>query len=91
MAIDSRDKRASVLGINSSAPRLEQMREKITHNARNLQHEGLVVTVSIGLAQLQARDEDVAGLMRRADNAMYRAKRAGRNRVVDAGSELETA
>jgi diguanylate cyclase (GGDEF)-like protein len=74
-----------------AAPRLEQMREKITHNARNLQHEGLVVTVSIGLAQLQARDEDVAGLMRRADNAMYRAKRAGRNRVVDAGSELETA
>ncbi|WP_256202271.1 diguanylate cyclase domain-containing protein [Stenotrophomonas pictorum] len=49
------------------------------------------MTVSIGLAQLQARDEDVAGLMRRADNAMYRAKRAGRNRVVDAGSELETA
>jgi diguanylate cyclase (GGDEF)-like protein len=74
-----------------AAPRLEQMRERITHNARQLQYEGLVVTVSIGLAQLHAQDEDVAGLMRRADNAMYRAKRAGRNRVVDARSELEIA
>lgn len=74
-----------------SGPRLEQMREKITHNAGQLRHDGLVVTVSIGLAQLQAQDEDVAGLMRRADNAMYRAKRAGRNRVVGACADLETA
>ncbi|MGE0191635.1 MAG: diguanylate cyclase [Planctomycetota bacterium] len=38
------------------------------------------VTVSIGLASL-ARGDQTADLMRRADQALYRAKRAGRNRV----------
>jgi diguanylate cyclase (GGDEF)-like protein len=74
-----------------AAPRLEQIREKVTHNALALKHDALEVTVSIGLAELHAQDGDVAALLRRADNAMYRAKRAGRNRVVDARNELETA
>jgi diguanylate cyclase len=39
------------------------------------------VTISIGLTAAQAGD-DVSGLLRRADMAMYAAKRAGRNRLV---------
>jgi diguanylate cyclase (GGDEF)-like protein len=38
------------------------------------------ITVSIGLAALQA--DDLAAAMERADQALYKAKHAGRNRVV---------
>lgn len=42
------------------------------------------MTVSIGVAAL-AGDEDFEALLRRADGAMYAAKRAGRNRVAASG------
>jgi len=38
------------------------------------------VTLSIGLAELEPGD-DLAQLARRADEAMYEAKRGGRNRI----------
>jgi diguanylate cyclase (GGDEF)-like protein len=41
------------------------------------------VTVSIGVATL-GRDEDAVSLIKRADEALFAAKRGGRNRVVDA-------
>jgi diguanylate cyclase (GGDEF)-like protein len=40
------------------------------------------VTISIGLSQLLAKDADEEECIRRADGALYRAKSAGRNRVV---------
>ena len=79
---------------NSAAaalPRLEQLREKVSVQAAALRHEGLVVTASIGLAELQDHDLDVASLLRRADNAMYEAKRGGRNQVVGADHKREAA
>ncbi len=45
---------------------------------------GLAVTVSIGVGQLQA-DETVADWLQRIDQALYAAKRGGRNRVCLAG------
>lgn len=39
------------------------------------------VTVSIGCACLRQEDRDITALIQRADNALYRAKEAGRNRV----------
>ena len=39
------------------------------------------VTVSVGLAPLISREESAADLLRRADKALYAAKRAGRNTV----------
>lgn len=42
------------------------------------------VTVSIGMATLREPDDDAAELLRRADAALYEAKRAGRNRVAEA-------
>jgi len=45
------------------------------------------VTVSIGVALQGPGDEDLETLMRRADEALYRAKGAGRNRVAIAGQE----
>lgn len=78
-------------GTDVALPRMENLREKITSKAQELRHEGLQVTASIGLAELQDSDDDVASLLRRADIAMYRAKRGGRNRVVDARTELDVA
>lgn len=50
--------------------------------------EGHSVTVSIGVAQLQADQSSVSEVLMRADAAMYRAKALGRNRVeVDHGLE----
>jgi two-component system cell cycle response regulator len=40
------------------------------------------VTTSVGIAALEPNGEDVASLLRRADQALYRAKSSGRNRVV---------
>ncbi len=40
------------------------------------------ITVSIGVAVADGRDDDVKDLLAEADRALYRAKREGRNRVV---------
>jgi two-component system cell cycle response regulator len=40
------------------------------------------VTISIGIAGLRDKDDTPANLLKRADQALYRAKRDGRNRVV---------
>jgi diguanylate cyclase (GGDEF)-like protein len=44
------------------------------------------VSVSIGVARLELPTEDTDGLLRRADDALYRAKQAGRGRVMLAGT-----
>jgi two-component system, cell cycle response regulator len=42
----------------------------------------LSVTTSVGLAMLEHRDDTPETIFKRADNALYVAKREGRNRVV---------
>ncbi len=42
----------------------------------------LPITISIGVTVLHSEDEDGMALLSRADEALYAAKRAGRNRVV---------
>jgi diguanylate cyclase (GGDEF)-like protein len=48
---------------------------------------GLPVTVSMGVAAAQGSELEFEPLFRRADEALYRAKREGRNRVVAFGDE----
>ncbi|MBT8083862.1 MAG: diguanylate cyclase, partial [Woeseia sp.] len=40
------------------------------------------MTASFGVAALSGKDNDLEALLVRADQAMYRAKEAGRNQVV---------
>jgi two-component system cell cycle response regulator len=42
----------------------------------------LVVTASVGISTLEYREDTPEALFKRADNALYSAKREGRNRVV---------
>jgi diguanylate cyclase (GGDEF)-like protein len=46
--------------------------------------EGQIIhsTVSIGVAEATERDKTFEDILRRADRMMYKAKEAGRNRVV---------
>lgn len=52
-------------------------------------HAGVQVTVSIGLAQAEAHCT-LPALLHRADTALYRAKRLGRNRIEAADSQVST-
>ena len=62
------------------ANRLRQDVEDELFNTRT--EDRIPVTVSVGVAELQGDDDDADSLMRRADQALYAAKRDGRNRVV---------
>jgi two-component system cell cycle response regulator len=44
--------------------------------------ERLEITVSIGVAATEGRDETAESLLKRADEGLYQAKKSGRNRVV---------
>jgi len=45
------------------------------------QNEGITVTVSLGVSQVQDREDMPEALLKRADLAMYKAKAMGRNKV----------
>lgn len=68
----------------SAFARLETVRQQVQAVTRVLAVPGLEVSGSIGLAVLRGDGDDLASLLRRADHAMYCAKRAGRNQVFDA-------
>jgi two-component system cell cycle response regulator len=61
----------------------ERLRRRIASEAFAIQQSArsIEVTISIGIAAL-GRDDTAATLLKRADQALYRAKRDGRNRVV---------
>ncbi len=66
-----------------AAARAEAIRSAVeVMRIRHLGQEMPAVTASIGVAALPEHGRDPVVLLRRADEALYRAKREGRNRVV---------
>jgi two-component system cell cycle response regulator len=65
----------------------ERLRRAIAGEPFSIQQgdRSIDVTISIGIAEL-GRDESAAMVFKRADQALYRAKRDGRNRVVPAAA-----
>src|ERR1700728_677461 len=62
----------------------ERLRRRIAAEPFAIQQGSRVVpvTISIGIAALRGKDDTAASVLKRADQALYRAKRDGRNRVV---------
>src|ERR1700731_2346049 len=62
----------------------ERLRRRIAAEPFAIQQGSRVipVTISIGIAALRDKDDSAASVLKRADQALYRAKRDGRNRVV---------
>lgn len=59
----------------------ERIREQVESRCARVQTAPVELTLSIGVVECQPQD-DTASLLQRADEAMYRAKHDGRNRVV---------
>jgi diguanylate cyclase len=59
----------------------EKVRAVIERTRFCFQDKTLPVTISLGVAEISPSDRDVDSVFARADNAMYRAKGEGRNRV----------
>ena len=73
-----------VLFPQTGLPEAKQVAERLVSALDKPNQAGplpIHVTLSIGIVELEDRDESVASLERRADLALYQAKREGRNRI----------
>jgi diguanylate cyclase (GGDEF)-like protein len=80
------------LGKAEARPHLESVREAVaaipfrirTRNksAKVVRDKSVTVTVSIGLAQREDGEDDFESVLKKADKALYKAKKAGRNKVA---------
>jgi diguanylate cyclase (GGDEF)-like protein len=73
----------------SGAAIAERLRRAVVDTAVPTTAGALAVTISLGVADLEASDTGVDTLLARADQSLYRAKRAGRNRVHLASEPTE--
>jgi two-component system cell cycle response regulator len=62
----------------------ERLRRRIATEPFSIEQDTrkVEITISIGIAALSGSKDTAAALLKRADQALYRAKRDGRNRVV---------
>ena len=66
----------------------ERIRERVESSPFAVQNNtrDIKVTVSVGVSNRRAGDASSADMMKRADDALYRAKAGGRNRVIVASA-----
>lgn len=62
---------------------LDNFRNEIAQNS--IEHGGAVLRYTLSIGLCAAQDEDLDSMLRRADEALYRAKQMGRNRLEYAG------
>jgi diguanylate cyclase (GGDEF)-like protein len=84
----------ALLLLSQSDPReLAMLAEQVRRSLRapiNIAGQEIVLTASIGIALYDGPDEDSAELLREAEIAMYRAKRAGPDRIEIFSSEMRS-
>ncbi len=69
----------------------DQLCSKIGSNPMDMTSIGIPMTSSFGVAAISENDLSLDDMVRRADRAMYRSKRAGRNQVDLESSQLMLA
>ena len=69
---------------NDAVTTAERIRSVIENSETEHNGKRIKFTISIGVAQVSSPDQDVDDLVQLADEAMYKAKQAGRNRTVAA-------
>jgi len=67
----------------------ERIRRQIDKTVINFHGDNIRVTTSVGVATINPKDKRYEDLIANADNALYEAKAAGRNKVCSA-KEIET-
>jgi diguanylate cyclase (GGDEF)-like protein/PAS domain S-box-containing protein len=67
----------------------ETLRKSIAEISAGYADHSARVTISLGIAKKSQRTPDLTSLLRLADEAMYVAKREGRNQIQTGGSDLE--
>ncbi|WP_319583411.1 diguanylate cyclase [uncultured Pseudodesulfovibrio sp.] len=60
----------------------ERLRRRVEQCEVKTHDQIITFTISIGVTALAPEDESIEALLKRADDALYQAKRSGRNRVV---------
>lgn len=69
-------------GIQSAASIAERFREAILQQENSFDDNVIKVTISLGVAEFRAELESSSRLLKMSDEALYRAKKEGRNRVA---------
>ena len=64
--------------LQNALDKAEQLREQIAQ----LKPDGHKITVSIGLTEITSEQDSLEQMIKRADQALYQAKKQGRNRVI---------
>lgn len=67
-------------GPDQAAGVAERLRQAVAEPPVRAGDEQIAVTISLGVAAVPGHAADMTGLLRAADDALYRAKRGGRNR-----------
>ena len=68
-------------GLANSKDVAERIRYAVSSTQFLVGRNEIRITTSLGVVQVDPRDADLAALLARADQALYRAKLAGRNQV----------
>jgi diguanylate cyclase (GGDEF)-like protein len=80
----------AVIFPHTSLPQAILICERIRQRAQSISIGNRTLTVSIGVASSDVA-ADIKGILKSADDALYEAKRTGRNRVVSALNPAENA
>ncbi len=70
--------------VTTAADVAEKLRHRLESSPLRTDESTIDLTVSIGVASLRRDEPDFLSLLKRSDQALYRAKDAGRNRVATA-------